>query len=571
MVQPHIKKLIWICWFLIVPAGMWIVYQQFPPQYAGSFVDLTAFFVLVSFVAAMPLVINNTPIFLIQWVSLAVFLSFGLLAEMILVQLAIVVLLLRIRIRKSQLFRFPLNSLMFFIVSLISGLAYYSLGGKHGVAIIENPSAILLALTYAILYYAINQIILSIFFYFVYEQKTNFFEKDFIWETFLSILTFPIGLVLYILYKEVGLISLLFVGVPFASLSIILNLYHSSEKVNDYLQKATEIGHQLAERLQVKDVMDLFIQKLSGMLPVDYAYILDVVDQKELHLILRMEHGKELETDLKPLKKHEGISGLVWATKKTALFNKKKEWRNIVKGYMPPSVESVLSVPIVRNNEVVGVLVLASEQKRAYEKSQLMIVDILCSHLAIALDNARHYEETKENSEKCPLTKLYNYRFFDLLLGNEFAKLEQKKRSVLSLIILDIDHFKSVNDTFGHQSGNEVLCELAARLIKLVGQKGTVARYGGEEFVILLPDIDKSEALATAELVRQTIANRPFTLKQQIEQNESKQFVRITASIGVATAPKDADDSMALVRHADRALYVGAKRAGRNRVAEYIK
>jgi diguanylate cyclase (GGDEF)-like protein len=196
-----------------------------------------------------------------------------------------------------------------------------------------------------------------------------------------------------------------------------------------------------------------------------------------------------------------------------------------------------------------------------------MIVDILCSYFAVAIENAKHYELTKMQSERCSLTKLYNYRYFEHLLTEEFEKLYQFERELLSLIILDIDHFKAVNDTYGHQSGNEILCELANRVSNIIGGRGTVARYGGEEFVVLLPDVDKEDAYQIAELIRESIANWPFTLTQSLDSD--KHQARITASFGVATAPEDAEDALALIRHADRALYVGAKRAGRNRVAEY--
>jgi diguanylate cyclase (GGDEF)-like protein len=198
-----------------------------------------------------------------------------------------------------------------------------------------------------------------------------------------------------------------------------------------------------------------------------------------------------------------------------------------------------------------------------------MIIDILCSHFAVAIENAKHYELTKMQSEHCSLTKLHNYRYFENMLTEEFEKLMRFERRTLSLILLDIDHFKVVNDTYGHQSGNEILFELASRLKKLVGGRGTVARYGGEEFVVLLPDAPKEEAYQMAEQIRQMISNWPFTLKQSLEIDNTQQKVMITASIGVATATEDAEDTLALIRHADRALYVGAKRAGRNRVAEY--
>ncbi|GLB58385.1 sensor domain-containing diguanylate cyclase [Cytobacillus sp. NCCP-133] len=571
MVSSKSKKMIWLIWLIIFPAGLLLTYHFFPPQIAGQEVNLFAFFILMFFVSAMPMVINNTPIFLLQWVSMAVFLTFGLFVEMVMVQLGVIILLLKLKVQKDQLFRLPLNSLMFFAVSLASGIAYFAMGGKTGADVIANPEYFWIATSYPVIHFTLNQLLLSIIQYTVYGRKSSFFEKDLVWESVTSLITFPIGLVLYILYLEVGLLALLFVGVPFVSLSIILHLYYSSVKINDYLQKATEIGHQMAERLQVNDVMELFIFKLSEMLPVDHAFILDVMDREQLHLIYRVEKGRKKPLDLPPLRKNEGISGLVWSTRKSALFHSKKEWKSITKEFLPDAAESIICVPIVRSNEVVGVLLLSSNKKQAFEKSQLMIVDILCSHFAIAIENAKHHEETKAISERCALTRLYNYRYIENKLNDEFSRMQMGERELLSLIILDIDHFKQVNDTYGHQSGNEILCELADRLTHLMNKAGIAARYGGEEFVVLMPDTSKGDALDWAELIRQNIANRPFLLKQHIDESGKNLAVHITASIGVASAPEDADDPLALIRHADRALYVGAKRAGRNRVAEYVK
>ncbi|MFS0775782.1 sensor domain-containing diguanylate cyclase [Neobacillus sp. 3P2-tot-E-2] len=568
-VQLKMKKAIFLVWLLLVPAGMWFTYQAFPPHFSGQWWDLLAFLTLTSVVAFMPMVINNTPIFLIQWVSLATFLSFGLFIEMIFAQAAVVLLLLRLRVQKEQYFRIPLNLIMFFLVSLVSGVVYYALGGQTGPSLVNDPHAIWLAAIYAVVNYSLNQVIISFYLYFIYKSKESYFGKDFIVETITTFITLPLGFVLYMFYNQQGLLALLIVAVPFASLSIIFKLYYSSEKINEYLQKAAEIGHQMAERLEVDGVIDLFIQKLSEMLPVDYAYIFDVNSGDELQLVRRIQCGTGITMETAKIKKNQGISGYVWEKRKGCLYHSKKEWKPYSKGYLPGDAESLLAVPIVRNKIVIGVLILASKRKRAYEKSQLMIVDILCSYFAVAIDNAKHYELTKTQSERCALTKLYNYRYFEKLLTDEFDKLFQFECKVLSLIILDIDHFKDVNDTYGHQSGNEILCELATRLSNIVGSRGTVARYGGEEFVVLLPESDKEEAYQLAEMIRQSIANWPFILQQSLELTQHQ--VKITASIGVATAPEDAEDPLALVRHADRALYVGAKRAGRNRVAEYVK
>ncbi|KLT17434.1 histidine kinase [Neobacillus vireti] len=553
----------------MVPAGLWFTYTYYPPEFTGNWIDILAFLLLTLAVASMPIVINDMFIFLIQWVALATFLKFGLFVEILFAQAAVICLLVRLRILKNgQLFRLPLNLIMFFIGSFVSGIVYFLLGGETGPNLSHDRHALLLAVVYAVVNYLLNQIIISFNLYFIYKRKESYFGKDFFVETITTLITLPIGIMLYILYKQVGLLAILFVGIPFASVSIVFNLYYSSQKINEYLQKAAEIGHQLAERLNVNDVIHLFIQKLSEMLPVDYAYIFEVSGDK-LKVIRRIESGTVMPNDINPMKKNEGICGMVWARRKAYLFSARMEWRGIFSGHIPSDVESILCVPIVSSNDVTGVLLLAAKKKRAYEKFQHMIIDILCSHFAVAMENAKHYEQTKRQSERCALTKLYNYRYFENMLNEEFEKMASFNRQMLSLIILDIDHFKEVNDTYGHQSGNEILIELANRISKLVGGNGTVARYGGEEFVVLLPDTSKEKAYQMAEHIRQSIANWPFTLSQSLDQKQ--QQVRITASIGVATAPEDAEDALALIRHADRALYVGAKRAGRNRVAEYIK
>lgn len=571
MIKPYQKMTIWIMWLLVVPFGTWFVYHNFPPNLLTIDLDIIGFLLMLLFVASTPIIINQTPVFYIQWVSLAVFLIYGLLAEIIFMQLAMLVLLIRIRIPKEQLHRYPLNSLMFFIVSLLSGLIYYAIGGAHNVLFAGNPLNVLLASTYALAYFLLNHLILSLIQFFLFRRRAGYFGRDFVWESITTVITLPFGLILYTLYNQLGVVALIIVGIPYASLAIILNMYQGSDKINYYLQKAMEIGHELAERLKVNEVIDLFLEKVIAMLPVDSAYILDVVDDQELHLLRGVENGETIERRMTPLKRNEGISGYVWSTKKAVLYYYKKEWQSISAEFMPKELESILCVPVIRSNNVVAVLLLASRQKRAFEKTQLMIVDILCSYFAVAIENAKHYTQTKEESEHCALTNLYNYRYIEKRLSEEFSLLRQNERECLSIILLDIDHFKAVNDTYGHQSGNEILCELASRLSALLDNIGTIARYGGEEFLILLPNTEKDAAFKTAELIRQMIANRPFTIFHHIESDHNPTTVNITVSIGVATAPEDADDEMTIIRHADRALYLGAKRAGRNRVAEYVR
>ena len=568
MVSSAKKIVLWTIWFLLIPAGIAAAYFYFPLILPERPTDMLWFLGLMIAAALMPFVVNRTTIAFVQWISMTVFLLFGLFIEILFMHIFLIFLLLRTKTRKGDFYRYPLNSIMIFFVSMLSGLGFYALGGDHESFTLGKPFDLFLVISYTLIYFLGNQAGLMLFSRLFYNVKRKLMGKDIIWELASLVVIVPLGMGLFILYKEIGVVSIILLGIPFFSVGFILRLYYSTDIINDHLQKATEIGHELTQSLKAREVVHLFMKRITTIVPVRHAYILDVIDNKELQLIRRYEEGENKSLDIEPLLRFEGISGMVWGTKKAVLYSSKAEWEKVAKGYMPEGAESVLCVPIMRNQKVVGVLLLATSEKRAYEKYQLMIVDILCSYLAIALENARNYELTKKESERCALTGLYNYRYFERLIEQEYKMLMDRKYDHLSLILIDIDHFKSINDTYGHQSGNEVLRAIADRLQQFIGETGIVARYGGEEFVILLPNISKTEALSIAETLRIMIANRPFILEQQI-QNRKRSLIRITASIGVANAPEDADNYLTLIRHADFAMYVGAKRRGRNKVSEY--
>lgn len=156
------------------------------------------------------------------------------------------------------------------------------------------------------------------------------------------------------------------------------------------------------------------------------------------------------------------------------------------------------------------------------------------------------------------LTGLYNQRYFREFLEMEVARAPRRNHT-FSLIFLDVDHFKTFNDTHGHIEGDRILCQIAELLLTRFRKMDLVARYGGEEFVILLPETPAETALALAEETRRAIADHPF------EGGETQPAGRITVSMGVASFPGDGADADTLLRKADAALYQ-AKTGGRNRV-----
>jgi len=157
------------------------------------------------------------------------------------------------------------------------------------------------------------------------------------------------------------------------------------------------------------------------------------------------------------------------------------------------------------------------------------------------------------------LTKLYNYGYFSKRVSEETARAERYKRSV-GLIMIDIDHFKKYNDTYGHQKGNEVLSAIAGILQKNVRQSDIVFRYGGEEFVVMLPET-AMEAQEIAERLREKVAEKKFITK-------GGQKVSVSISLGVSYHPYPVKTQYDLVERSDKALYK-AKETGRNKVCIY--
>jgi diguanylate cyclase (GGDEF)-like protein len=182
---------------------------------------------------------------------------------------------------------------------------------------------------------------------------------------------------------------------------------------------------------------------------------------------------------------------------------------------------------------------------------------MLASYAAIALENYRLFGEVQRLAITDALTGLYNRRHLDELGLREFIRARRFERPLAALMI-DIDHFKRVNDSFGHAAGDQVLASLAQRLQAIVREVDILGRYGGEEFVALLPETNRESAIGVAERMRSEV-ERMLPVIGETE-------ITITVSIGIAMLTPGVADLRSLVADADAALYI-AKRAGRNQVA----
>ncbi len=212
------------------------------------------------------------------------------------------------------------------------------------------------------------------------------------------------------------------------------------------------------------------------------------------------------------------------------------------------------AVPVIYHDRTMGVLMVSSDDpQRLWQESELMLLRTVADQVAVAVNHARLFQQMQHQALTDGLTGCFNRRFFEIQLERDLH-LATRMRQPVSLILLDIDHFKRVNDTHGHDAGDAALRILANALREEVRGVDTAARYGGEEFAIILPQAGPEGAAVVAE-----------RLRSRIERTEVPGVGCITASLGVATFPLDASSRELLVTSADRALYL-AKHSGRNRV-----
>lgn len=556
-----------IIWFLIVPPGMYyFISNQMPEEFNVSYFFLFIIFsVLTTF---FPIKLKGDPITLVMWVTIPAFLLYGIAVEMIIMQFAAIAILFVSKGNiQNKLQRFFMNSLMMFILSILSAAAFYFVGGQIGS--MDFWSLLIGVSVYRLIHTAANIGFIK-FYLQIRGMKSPFSKKDIGYEFSSIVLILPLALTFYFLLNLIGAPSFLLIGIPFFLTIFFIRQYGRSEKVNEYIKRAGEIGSSLSVLTDVGQVTENFIMKSKELFNAEIVYLFNNHDQW-LELDKAYDKPHLLPKDTHSIRLGVGIARMVLTTNEPVIYTKRNDFKQFSISSGPDEIESVLCIPLTHNNQTGGILLLGSNRKSAFKDYQLKILELLGSYYIVALEKARYVTEALLRSERCALTNLHNYRYLEDRLHYEMERMQKKDIEDLSVVMLDIDRFKGVNDTYGHQSGNDILKELAKVLKDALPEDATVGRYGGEEFIYLLPGFTKSEALEFAEGLRDRIRQHAFSIIPDLISDKKKIEVNITTSIGVTSAPFDTDEAMTLLRNADRALYIGAKQAGRDRVAVYVK
>lgn len=327
------------------------------------------------------------------------------------------------------------------------------------------------------------------------------------------------------------------------------------------LSTFNDVGRALTSTLKLNEVLNLIAKKMGQTVPCE-AWSLLLVDHRTDELTFELLSGPRPDVVRGfRIKMGQGIAGSVAKERRAILVQDvQKDPRfypqvDVTTGFR---TRSVLCVPLVSKEKAQGVIELINRVGQdSFDRYDLELVTNLAGYGAIAIENARLYEQAEELAITDDTTQIPNMRYFYHVLDREVIR-ARRRDSILSLLFIDLDKFKQVNDTYGHLHGSRLLREIAHLFKGTLRGVDLVARYGGDEFVALLPETDHAAAFRLAERLRAQVEAYAF-------HTDAGQVIKVTASVGVASFPDQVQTKEDLVRAADQAMYQ-AKGAQRNRV-----
>jgi diguanylate cyclase (GGDEF)-like protein len=323
-----------------------------------------------------------------------------------------------------------------------------------------------------------------------------------------------------------------------------------------------ELGKALTSSLQLDQVLRTIMEKIDEFLrPDTWSLLLLDEAKQELYFELAVGKGSQALKDMR-VKVGQGIAGWVAehgeavvvpdVSQDTRFFAKVDEKTKM-------ETRSIVAVPVRIRDHCLGVIELVNcVGSEGFQQRDLALLEALADFAAIALENARHVQRIHELTITDDCTTLYNARHLNFILETEIYR-SQRYSYEFSLVFIDLDHFKLVNDTYGHLMGSKLLAEIGLMLKSGCRLIDFAFRYGGDEFVILLPQTSKENACTVARRLHKMIREAKWLVADGLN-------ITITASVGVASYPVDSKTKVELLHMADEAMYL-VKNTNRDSVA----
>jgi diguanylate cyclase (GGDEF)-like protein/putative nucleotidyltransferase with HDIG domain len=306
-----------------------------------------------------------------------------------------------------------------------------------------------------------------------------------------------------------------------------------------------EIAQTIGSSLNLQDTVTLVANKLRAIVPFDTCVIY-LVDERTGKAVAAHAAGEHAEVFARRrVTVGEGITGWVIANARS-MCNTPPELDLVgVSEDVSEKIKGVLISPLIRENGAFGAITLYSLTRTSYTTEHVRLLESVSQHASVALNNALTFERTKESALTDPLTELPNARAFHLALEQRLAECQRLNRESVSVLCMDLDDFKRINDDYGHGMGDRLLANVAAVIKKQLRQMDVLARYAGDEFVAIMPMASSDVAAMVAERIRTSVESEKFTVR-------TGKTAQVGVSIGIACFPADGETVEELLTSAGR-------------------
>jgi diguanylate cyclase (GGDEF)-like protein len=323
------------------------------------------------------------------------------------------------------------------------------------------------------------------------------------------------------------------------------------------------LGKAITASLDLKDILRIIVEKLGALIESRHVALL-MLDPETNDCYF--EYPLELKEKKASFPIGHGLLGRCLERGRGGVFLPPLEdsgFQADIDALVIAKPSSVMTLPIMSRGSVLGLLVFyTQENENPLGEEQFKTVETFSDYLSIAVENASNFQKVRELTVTDDLTKLYNSRYLHLVLERELARSERYQEQ-FSLVFIDLDNFKKINDSSGHMAGSLILKEFGDFLVRAIRISDIAIRYGGDEFVLVLPNTSKNEAVQFVTRARETLNQSVFLKSRGLS-------IKCTASFGISSFPEDGRSVDQLISAADKAMYM-VKRGSKDGIQAYTQ